>query len=611
MRRALTSAIAISSLVFSLGACTPRPDVADAAAASFLEALAGHQDAATQTDNPTAAGDVIKKTWDSLQAEGLSTQLQDVHTNGDVATAKYHMKWDLPGDRELDYDSQMVLTKSGEAWSVRWQPSLLHPELGTNQHLELRTVPAKIASVVGSDGAVLLKPGTKWRVFVDTTTTDDVGAVMRRIGAELDGVRGQLPDVPEFDVDEKTKEAQAVDGEFSALILNAEQGSKLKDVLNNIKGVRMNEEAALVRPDPGFAPDIMARVSGLVEKDLQGKNGWKVVVATAEGAEVRDVATQEASAAPSVNISLSHKVQQAAQEAVNTRKDAQAMMVVMRPSTGEILAVAQTPKADEKGDVALMGQYPPGSTFKMLTAYAGMDKKGLNPDSIVGCPGTQDIGGRIVTNYNSFSLGDTPLENAFAKSCNTTFADISTKLKPGELQDYAKKFGLGVDFQIDGLDTITGSVPKGEVMLDRTEAGYGQGHDLASPFGMAMVAATAAVGKRPTPYLIAGKDHKTDSKNQSADDLNPKTVKELRRLMRAVVTNGSGSAISGAGEVYAKTGEAEINEGSHAWFAGYRGDLAFATLVVLGGGSEHAVAVTDTFFKNLDGAKPEAPRPEQ
>lgn len=611
MRRALTSAIAVSSLVFSLAACTPRPDVADDAAASFLEALAGHQNAGKKTDNPASAGDVINKTWDSLQAEGLSTELKDVHTNGDVATAKYHMKWDLPGDREFDYDSQMVLTKSGGSWSVRWQPSLLHPDLGTNQHLELRSVPAKIASVVGSDGAVLLKPGTKWRVFVDTKAAGDVGNVMRRIGAELDSMRAEDKNVPEFDAEAKTKEAQAVDGEFSALTLSEGHGNKLKDALGNLAGVRMNKEAALVRPDPGFAPDIMSRVSGLVEKDLQGKNGWKVVVTTAEGAEVSEVSSHDASAAPSVNISLSHKVQQAAQKAVNTRQDSQTMMVVMKPSTGEILAVAQTPKADEKGDVALMGQYPPGSTFKMLTAYAGIEKQKLTPDSIVGCPGTQDIGGRIVTNFNSFSLGDTSLENAFAKSCNTTFADISTKLKPGELQDYAKKFGLGVDFQIDGLDTITGSVPRGEVMLDRTEAGYGQGHDLASPFGMALVAATAAAGHRPTPYLIKGKDHRTDSKNQSADDLDPKTIKELRRLMRAVVTNGSGSAISGAGEVYAKTGEAEINGGSHSWFAGYRGDLAFATLVVLGGGSEHAVAVTDSFFKNLDGAKPEQPKPEQ
>ena len=64
---------------------------------------------------------------------------------------------------------------------------------------------------------------------------------------------------------------------------------------------------------------------------------------------------------------------------------------------------------------------------------------------------------------------------------------------------------------------------------------------------------------------------------------------------------GSGSGVASAGEVYAKTGEAEINGGSHSWLTGYRGDLAFATLIVLGGGSEHATSVTNTFFQNLDG----------
>ena len=252
----------------------------------------------------------------------------------------------------------------------------------------------------------------------------------------------------------------------------------------------------------------------------------------------------------------------------------------------------------------------------MLTAYAGLQKQGLTPDSIVGCPGTQDIGGRIVTNYNSFSLGNTPLENAFAKSCNTTFADISTKLKPGELKDIAAQFGLGADYDIEGLDTITGSVPEGEKMLDRTESGYGQGLDLASPFGMAMVASSVAAGKAPTPYLIAGDNHHTEATNDEAQKeaqkkLDPQAIKQLRRMMRAVVINGSGSGVAGAGEVYAKTGEAEINEGSHSWLAGYRGDLAFATLIVLGGGSEHATAVTADFFSNLDGPDEEAKgRPE-
>lgn len=81
--------------------------------------------------------------------------------------------------------------------------------------------------------------------------------------------------------------------------------------------------------------------------------------------------------------------------------------------------------------------------------------------------------------------------------------------------------------------------------------------------------------------------------------LNPDVVGQLRPMMREVVLTGTGTAIAGQGEVYGKTGEAEFDGGSHAWFAGYRGDLAFATLVVRGGDSNNAVGVTRDFFSFL------------
>lgn len=600
MRRSILSAVTISSLVFALGACTPKPDQADDAAESFLESLSSHAEPGEFTDSPDQAQEEINSSWDSLQAEGLNTSLNNVRTNGNVATADFTMDWDLPGERNFQYQSQMTLTKTQDDWTVRWQPTVMHPDLGSNQHLELRTVPAEMATVVGSDGAALLQPGTRYRVFVDTST-GDLQSTMRQVAIELDAMRANDESVPSIDAEEKAKEAENVEGEFSLLTLSQQQGLDLKNRMSRVEGLRFNEEQAMVRPDPNFAPDIMSRVSSVVEKDLEGSNGWKVVAATSEGAEIRELGGQDAQTAPSVDVSLSKKVQDAAQAAVDTRSDAKVMMVVMQPSTGGILAVAQTQKADEDGDAALMGQYPPGSTFKILTAFAGMQNQGLTPDSIVGCPGTQDIGGRIVTNYNNFSLGNTALENAFAKSCNTTFAQVSTDLQPGQLQQTAKQFGLGVDFNIEGLDTITGSVPRGDVMLERTEAGYGQGLDLASPFGMAMVASTAASGRMPTPYLIGGPEHRTEAQGEDGNQLPKEQLDNLRRIMRSVVTSGSGSGVASAGEVYAKTGEAEINGGSHSWLTGYRGDLAFATLIVLGGGSEHATSVTNTFFQNLDG----------
>ena len=73
----------------------------------------------------------------------------------------------------------------------------------------------------------------------------------------------------------------------------------------------------------------------------------------------------------------------------------------------------------------------------------------------------------------------------------------------------------------------------------------------------------------------------------------------LRPMMRLVVTNGTGKEIAGCGEVYGKTGEAEFPGGSHSWFAGYRGDLAFASLIVGGGSSEYAVRMTKFMFESM------------
>jgi beta-lactamase class D len=596
-----------------LTACTPRPDSADDVVGDFLAALADRDagGAAGDTDDAQTAQDAIAASWDGLQAEGLSTEVHSVTTDGDVAQASYALNWDLPGDRDLSYDSTLTATKSGDDWSVRWTPSVLHPDLGADQHLELRKVAAQTADVVGSDGSVLLTPGTRWRVLVDTDKARDLSGTMNQLAGVLAGAHNQDEAVPTIDAAEETKEARQAGGTYSVTLLPSPQGAKIRDQLAGVDGLTFNEEPTMVRPDPGFAPDLMSRVNALVGPDLAGEDGWEVVGANRDGNVVTTMEKTAPKPSPAVKVSLSKQVQAAAQKAVDTRQDAQTMMVVMKPSTGELLAVAQTPEADKAGDLALSGQFPPGSTFKMITASAGLSGKtgqDLTPDTTVPCPATMNIGGRVVTNYNSFDLGNTSLRHAFAESCNTTFADLSTELQPGVLKGQAEQMGLGRNYDIPGLTTVTGDVPQGDVMLDRTESGYGQGLDLASPFGMALVAATAANGRTPVPTLVETEKGATTDGGKKAEPgapLDPHVLDGLRDMMRAVVTSGSGSAISGAGEVYAKTGEAEYNGGSHAWFAGYRGDLAFATLIVGGGGSEHSVAVTQQFFTELDAAAPQ------
>jgi cell division protein FtsI/penicillin-binding protein 2 len=305
----------------------------------------------------------------------------------------------------------------------------------------------------------------------------------------------------------------------------------------------------------------------------------------------------EPSPAPSISISLDRAVQNAAQHAVDGQ-DRQSMIVAIRPSSGEILAVAQNAAADAAGLIATTGLYPPGSTFKMVTAGAALERDMAGPNTLLGCPGEVDIGHRSIPNYGGFDLGVVPMSRAFASSCNTTFAELASRMPPRGLTQAAARYGIGLDYQVDGVPTVTGSVPPTVDLAERTEDGFGQGQVLASPFGMALVAATVAAGRTPVPQLIEGRPA-TVAGNTAP--ITEKMLDGLRPMMRLVVTNGTGKDVADCGAVFGKTGEAEFPGGSHSWFAGYRGDMAFAALIVGGGSSDYAVRMTKRMFDELPG----------
>ncbi|MDK8243718.1 MULTISPECIES: penicillin-binding transpeptidase domain-containing protein [unclassified Corynebacterium] len=583
-------------------ACTPRPNDVEPVAREFLDALVSLDGSNFQdlVDVPSDANASFQETVEGLQAEALEATINDVNQSDNLATVSYHLKWGLPKERTVEYDSHMTLTQIGEKWTVRWQPSILHPRLGAQQHLELRPVAASKASVVSSDGVELLRPGTAFRILVEKHAVRDIPDTARRISSFLQDARGKSPAVADIPADELEQNLAQAQGTYSVAMVPAEFGDAAKAAFSSVPGVRINEEAAMVNIEPDFAPDMLARVGELVREDLIGDDGWSVSVVNEHGAVLEDVERHAPAPAPAIEVSLDHSVQLAAERALESYAGRQAMIVAIRPSDGAVLAVAQTRDADREGNLATMGQYPPGSTFKIITAAAGLERQALTPGSTVPCPGTMNLYGRTVTNYAGFSLGNVSLQSAFAHSCNTTFADISTKLAPGELRDIGKQFGLGLDMKIPGLETITGSIPVGEEPLDRTEAGYGQGHDLASPFGMALVAASAANGSMPIPYLIKGAETEL---SESAPRMPDEAWHQLQEMMAAVTApGGTAAGMTAGGDIRGKTGEAEINQGSHSWFTGYRvdDDIAFAALVVLGGGSEAAVALTNSMLVNLD-----------
>jgi cell division protein FtsI/penicillin-binding protein 2 len=157
--------------------------------------------------------------------------------------------------------------------------------------------------------------------------------------------------------------------------------------------------------------------------------------------------------------------------------------------SGDVVAIANGPGADF--DIATSGRYPPGSTFKVVTATRLL-ADGLAPDDTVPCPRTASIDGRNFGNAEDARLGDVPFGTAFAQSCNTAFVELSRKLAPGDLTTTAEEhFGIGTRGDL-GIGAYAGQVPAEDSAVEVAAASIGQGAVLVSPLIAADVAATVA-----------------------------------------------------------------------------------------------------------------------
>ncbi|WP_341267571.1 penicillin-binding transpeptidase domain-containing protein [Gordonia malaquae] len=593
LRRAI-ALFCVFVLAVTAAACSSDDDEPRDAADRFISAFAARdvQSAAAVTTNPDAATRAMSETWEGLGAESMSARTGRVRVDHDVADVDVTYTWSLPGGRTWEYQAMLSMGRSDTGWSVRWTSTAIHPKLGTDQHLAVGDLSPPRASVNESDGTEVMVNGVVTGVLFDGRAAAQAGDV---IGPATRLVQVMGPFVPGLSAQRIAEQATASSEPMPIGTLSEADAARMRDQLA-LPGIVLRDESVLQPRNPGFASAVVARVKNAVGADIIGTPGWRVSVVNANGLVADVVFDHPSVPAPAVSLTLSRTVQDAAQRAVNAVAGKQAMTVAIQASTGKILAIAQNGDADRAGFPAAAGQFPPGSTFKMVTSAAAMYGRLSEPDAQVQCPGEITIGERTIPNYDGFSLGQVTLRQAFAASCNTTFAKLASEMGPSDLAHASAAMGLGSDYTIAGIESETGSVRIEPELVRRSEDGFGQGTVLASPLGMALVSATAATGRRPIPQLINDRPTKVVGPTV---DFDGDVYARLRTMMRAVVTSGTASAIADQGEVYGKTGEAEVAGGSHAWFAGFRGDIAFATLIVMGGGSEAAVAVTRDFLAAL------------
>lgn len=278
---------------------------------------------------------------------------------------------------------------------------------------------------------------------------------------------------------------------------------------------------------------------------------------------------------------LDAKIQAAAQKAVAGKSKASA--VAVKPSTGEILAVANAPT---KGfNVATQGSLAPGSTMKVVTSSMLIDKGLTSPNKKHPCPKYVTYGGWKFQNLNKSEIKDGTFAQSFAASCNNAFISQAEKLKDDDLTKQARDvFGLGQTWNT-GIPSFDGNVP---VQSDAQMAAslIGQGGVRMNPLNVASIAATVQSGSFHQPYIVSPDvDHRSLAK--ASRNMKPATASALKYLMKLTATSGTGAkAMSGlSGDIGAKTGSAEVDNQKkpNAWFTAYSGDLAASAVVPASG----------------------------
>ncbi|MEU8246020.1 penicillin-binding transpeptidase domain-containing protein [Nonomuraea sp. NPDC048916] len=327
----------------------------------------------------------------------------------------------------------------------------------------------------------------------------------------------------------------------------------------------------------------------------QVNQGW-ALVSTVPGQPARRLMTAEPKA-EAERTTLSRSVQAAAARALDGVEDA--AIIALRPSSGEVLAVADRLR---DGFSAFHDFFPPGSTFKVITAAALLES-GLDPAAELACPGTYTIPfHRSFQNAGLQDHGAVTFADAFAHSCNTTFVQQAvTRLGAEDLRSTAERWGFRRNLP-------TGAGGDCGTMEDPADDDWhgadaiGQGTVVATPLCMATIAAAVQSGTWRSPRLLpAAQAERIEGPAHKPVWLDEGVVAALRDMMAAVVDHGTASGAGLPPGVSGKTGTAETQDGAdHGWFIGYRDDLAFCVFVRHGGsGRTAALPITARFLNGL------------
>ena len=469
--------------------------------------------------------------------------------------------------------------------------------LAEENRINIRLIPPERGEVFDRNGVRLAQNAPSYRIVIVREDARDVDEVLARLSniislsdddiervkAEMKRSAPFLPvnvaeDVSWEDISRVSINAPALPGITPEVGLSRvyPQGANFAHVLGYVGPVSDYDLERIEDPEPLLRiPRFQIGKVGVetkLENVLRGKAGAKRVEVNATGRVMRELDRQDGIAGSDLQLTIDADLQN---YTLARLEGESASAVVMDCESGDIVACISAPSFDpnlfvrgiSRADYSALtenkyrplasktvqGVYPPGSTFKMITAMAALEDGLIGPDDTAYCPGHLEVSGRRFHCWKRAGHGSVNLQDSLKQSCDVYYYDLAVKVGIEKISAMANRFGLGVRHDVPMSAVAQGLTPtqawkqatygQSWQVGDTVNASIGQGFMLASPLQLAVMSARIATGRRVAPRLIKsidGVEQPTDaSEPLGVDDLN---LRKMRRAMFDVVNDRRGTA---------------------------------------------------------------------
>lgn len=469
--------------------------------------------------------------------------------------------------------------------------------LAEENRINIRLIPPARGEIFDRNGVRLAENVPSYRIVMVREDAGDVDTVMARLAevvaiddetfaralAEIKRSAPFLPvtiidDVSWDDVSRVSVNAPALPGITPEVGLTRvyPRGSDFAHVVGRVGRVSQADLDALDNPDqllriPQFQIGKI-NVEARQEDLLRGTAGTKQVEVNAAGRVMRELDRREGQSGADVQLTIDADLQGYVQARLGEES---AAAVVIDCESGDLAAISSAPSYDPNlfiGGISskdynpllqsklrplvnktVQGAYPPGSTFKMMTAMAALEEGIVGPDETVYCPGHLEVAGRKFHCWKRAGHGWVDLENSLKQSCDVYYYDLALKVGIEKISAMAKRFGLGIRHDLALSSVNSGLTPTKDwkrtargadwVIGDTVNASIGQGFMLASPLQLAVMTARIATGQDIAPRLIKSVDGVEQTSGVGGSlGMNKNNLRKMRRAMYEVVNNRRGTA---------------------------------------------------------------------